>query len=509
MKGTIPAGYLHLISRYSLDVCELFSRSYMTTRTVKETIQHGAIQETYFPLQRYSFDDSWQGQIVFALKYEGVNVEVLRSLFAKLDANEIAAFVQEHPLGGPQKRVWFLYEYLTGKQLDIPDGEGGSYLPLVDDELQFALPPESSVRNRRCHILNNMIGNCQFSPYVRKTSALGGNTTGKLKDESDRLLQNYSPELLYRAVQYLYIKETKSSFAIERETPDQKRTESFVSLLRGIGHTPLTKDALVTVQNGVVDERYRQKEWRTGQVYVGETITPGYEKVHFIAPRPDAIGELMDGFLSCLKTWMEAKDADPIVVSAVMGFAFVFLHPFDDGNGRLHRYILHAVLAQMGFVPQGLIFPVSAVMLKAPRDYDEALESFSKRLMPHLSYEIDSDGEVTVSNDSRDYYRSIDYTPIVEYFQKVVATTILTEWKAELDYLKQYDRMREGMRRIVDLPEKKANQFIMFVQQNGGRISQRKREFFAELTDDEVRRLEKVVREEGMGRTEPAAEESK
>ena len=80
-------------------------------------------------------------------------------------------------------------------------------------------------------------------------------------------------------MQYLYVKETKSSFAIERETPDQKRLEAFVGLLKGLGHTPLTKDSLVTAQNSVVDERYRQQTWRTDQVYVGETITPGYEKV--------------------------------------------------------------------------------------------------------------------------------------------------------------------------------------------------------------------------------------
>ena len=54
----------------------------------------------------------------------------------------------------------------------------------------------------------------------------------------------------------------------------------------------------------------------------------------------------------------------------------------------MHRYVLHAILAQLGFVPQGLIFPVSAVMLKVPRAYDEALESFSRRVMPRLAYEI-------------------------------------------------------------------------------------------------------------------------
>ena len=35
-----------------------------------------------------------------------------------------------------------------------------------------------------------------------------------------------------------------------------------------------------------------------------------------------------------------------------------------------------------------------------------------------LDYEVGSTGEITVRNDSRDLYRAIDYTPIVEYFQQ-------------------------------------------------------------------------------------------
>lgn len=44
---------------------------------------------------------------------------------------------------------------------------------------------------------------------------------------------------------------------------------------------------------------------------------------------------------------------------------------------------------------------------------------------------------------------------IVESFQKVVADTIETEWRAELDYLKRYDRIRSRMRDVIDIVIKK------------------------------------------------------
>ena len=154
---------------------------------------------------------------------------------------------------------------------------------------------------------------------------------------------------------------------------------------------------------------------------------------------------------------------------------------------------MHYILARMGFTPREFIFPVSAVLLKQSAEYDRMLETFSKRLMSRIDYMMDSNGEVKVEGESVDFYRYIDYTPIVERFQQVIRITIETEWKVELDYLVRYDRMRTDMRAIVDMPEKKANQFILFVRQNDGKLSAAKRKLFLELTDDEIARLEMVV----------------
>jgi Fic family protein len=60
----------------------------------------------------------------------------------------------------------------------------------------------------------------------------------------------------------------------------------------------------------------------------------------------------------------EAGGLDPIVSAAGLAFGFVFIHPLEDGNGRIHRWLLHHVLARRGFNPAGANFPGSAIFLK-------------------------------------------------------------------------------------------------------------------------------------------------
>ena len=108
-------------------------------------------------------------------------------------------------------------------------------------------------------------------------------------------------------------------------------------------------------------------------------------------------------------------------------------------------------------MPDAAILPVSAVLLKQSLLYDRMLESFSSRLMPRLQWDIDEQGAVSVQGESADLYRFPDCTFLASSFASVVRETIETEWKAELDFLVDYDRIRERMREVVDMPELKAN----------------------------------------------------
>lgn len=489
-----PIGYLYLIRTFELNVCAMLSEAYSHDRANREIGRNHDASYVVYPERRLALENTWQGNLLFALKYEGVNLEVLRAFFHRVDEHAITSLVVEHPTGIYHRRAWFFYELLTDRRLPIDDLSAGNYVEAVDAELQLAISREKAPRVRRQRIVNNLIGDRTFCPLVRMTDAIREFPASRLKALSDNLMRAYPADLIYRAVQYLYVKETKASFAIERETPDRRRMEAFVSILKGEIVQPLTKDFLASVQNRVVDERYAQRDWRTSQVYVGETIAPGSEKIHFVAAKPNDVGELMQGLLNLIER-LTTTAFDPVVAAAVVSFAFVFIHPFEDGNGRIHRYLMHYVLSRTGFVPKEFVFPVSAVLLKRSAEYDRMLETFSRRLMARLKFEMDERGEVMVFGESADFYRYIDFTPIVEGFQRIVRETIETEWKAELDYLVRYDLMRKAMREVVDMPEKKANQFIMFAHQNGGRLSAAKRKFFPELTDEEIGRMEECLKE--------------
>ena len=486
-------GYLRLVEEFDLPVCELLAQCHLTERSVMSVTTEDGIEHRAYPQRRLTIEDTWQGHLLFAVKNEGANLEILKTLFEKIDASAIEELVRRHPTGAVHRRIWFLYEYLTDTRLALSDLAQGGYVSLIDEDKQFAAPKNLATRVRRMRVINNLLGDRSFSPFVRKTPRISKYPAAKLKAISDALLAKYPTSLQERATQYLYVKETKSSFALERETPSQRRTNAFVEVLRTMGTNPVSKDTLLDVQNRVVDPRYAQRDWRTSQVYVGETVTPGHEKIHFIAVQPKDVDEIMTDFLRTLNRLL-ASDVDAVVLAAAISFAFVFIHPFDDGNGRLHRYLMHAILSRLKFTPAGgIIFPISAVLLKKTATYDRMLETFSRRLMPRLEYDVSAEGEVAVRGESIDFYRYIDFTPIVEDFQRLIVGTIRTEWRYELDYLADYDRMRREMREIVDLPEKKANQFILFVKNNGGRLSAAKRPFFAELSDDEITRLEQIV----------------
>lgn len=169
------------------------------------------------------------------------------------------------------------------------------------------------------------------------------------------------------------------------------------------------------------------------------------------------------------------------------------MQPFEDGNGRIHRFLIHNILSRRGFTPKGVMFPISASMLKNPADYDASLEAFSRDLMVLVEYSLDEEGRMTVHNDTARWYRYIDMTPQVEALFRFIDQTIEVELARELAFLANYDETKNAIQEIVDMPDRKIDLFIRFCLENNGRLSARKgASHFDFLSDEEIARMEEA-----------------
>ena len=490
-EGLKPVGYSELVRRYSLDVIPHNVQSFIAERGRRKTIIDG-YRKTEIYTKKYDPGDNLEGHLTFALKFEGINLEILNALFLVVDHTELQRFIKETPAGKYARKIWFLYEFLMGKELDLEPCKATNYVDLLEQSQYFTA---KGIARRRQKVTDNLLGDRRFCPMIRLTGTLKNCIDLQLDKKGVEIVGNYSAEVLRRAVSYLYTKETKSSFEIERATPDQKRAARFVELLRlATDREFFNKPSLIELQQATVDERFANNDFRTDQNYVGQAVSFGNELVHFVAPKPEDISQLMDGMFYAYKRMM-SSEVHPVVIAAAISFGFVFIHPFDDGNGRIHRFLIHNILAKRRFTLEGLIFPISATMLRKIKEYDKMLEHFSEPLLPLLVYELDRDGRMEVKNETAVHYKYIDMTVIAERLFGFIQDTIENELVSELDFILDYDKAKLAVRDIVDMPDRLIDLFIRLCIENKGRLSKNKRKTkFEQLTDKEVAEMEARVR---------------
>lgn len=481
-------GYAALVQRFALKTLPHYCRSYVAQRGQRK-VGPDTHQLTRIYPKQYDPGDGLGEQLEFALKHEGVNLEILFALFSKADPRELVQFIESKPKGLYSRRLWFLYEMLTGNRLDLGDLKDSiPYVDLLDKNRYFTAEKRPSKRHK---VNDNLLGNRFFCPMIRRTGQLAAFIEARFDERCQQVLRQYPEEVLRRALDYLYTKETKSSFEIEHIVPDRNRTARFVSLLKKAGTEKfLNKEALIALQQATVDERFANSDWRSDQNYVGMTVSYGKEEILYISPKPADVPSLMDGLFESARRMLDSQ-AHPVLIAGVASFGFVFVHPFDDGNGRLHRFLIHHVLAKTGFSPKGVIFPVSATMLRQRSKYDDLLETFSKPLLPLVQYELNEAGEMRVLSETASRYRYIDLTHIVEGLFEFIEETIATELPSEMQYLVNYDRAKRSIQEVVDMPDRLIDLFIKVCHQNNGHISKAKRESqFAKLTDEEISCME-------------------
>lgn len=442
---------------------------------------------------RHQPEDNLHKHLVFALKYEGINLLVFKKLFETISQKEIETIVQQEILGQYSRRIWFLYEWLLNKKLDIDDLNRGNPVPLIDENLQFAVKGISSPRHR---IINNLPGTVDFCPLIFKTEKLNASIAANLSEQQNIFLKKVHKDVLQRASSFLLLKDSKASFTIEGENPPNARAARWGKAIRQAGGKPLSEEELNRLQQIVIENgRFIEMGFRKKGGFVGEHDRATGEPIpEHISARWQDIDQLINGLLKTNE--LLEQDFDAVLAAAVVAFGFVFIHPFEDGNGRLHRYIIHHVLAKKKFTQQGVIFPVSASILDYIDDYRSVLESYSHSLLDYIKWKETPDHSVEVLNETIDLYRYYDATKQAEFLYDCTADTINRIIPEEVNYLIQYDEFKKYINNNFEMPDKLVATLVRFLQQNNGVLSKRAKEKeFNGLTEKEADNIEKTFNE--------------
>lgn len=439
---------------------------------------------------RHKPEDSLPGHLTFALKHEGLDLGVLKALFERTEPERIADIVRAEPTGAYSRRIWFLYEWLCNEVLDIEDASQGNFVALISDALQYPGPSRISRRHR---VRNNLPGTQEFCPLIRRTEKLDHYIALNLSQAALDHIGKTHADLLSRAAAFLLLKDSKASYTIEGETPPHNRIERWGKIIGEAGQRRLSIEELEQLQRIVIaDNRFMIPGCRVEGGFVGDhdRATGMPIPVH-VSARPQDLERLLTGLVQTYQL-LGQSEFGPVLTAALIAFGFVFIHPFEDGNGRIHRYLFHHVLAEKGFVSKGLVFPVSAVILDRLDDYRKTLEHYSKPRLDLIEWRPTEKGNVEVLNETIDLYRYFDATRQAEFLFECVEETVNKTLPDEVNYLKKYDLMNDFIKNYIDMPDKLVDLLIRFLAQNNGKLSKRalNREF-SKLTKAEVGAIER------------------
>ncbi len=165
---------------------------------------------------------SLAGHLIFAVRHEGLDLAVLKRLFVALDPDDVTAIVRATPTGIHARRIWFLYEWLTGRSLDLPDVDRGSYTDAMDPARQWAA---AGVNVRRQRVRNNLPGTPAFCPLVFRTPFLEESVALNLGERVRQLVGGLPGDLAARTSVFLLIEDSKASYVIEGERPPRDRLQ--------------------------------------------------------------------------------------------------------------------------------------------------------------------------------------------------------------------------------------------------------------------------------------------
>ena len=438
--------------------------------------------------------------LLFALKHEGVNMQVLAQALPHIAASRLRTELVSTPNGQYLRMVCYLWEALTHQSLGHRPDMAGGYVELFDPQRYITGP---SQRNARWRVDFNGLGSVRYCATVERTPAIEAAMASDILGRARTFAAGLGKQMMDRALAWAYLHETEDSYAIEREAPSADKARTFISLLKQAHEgAPLTEDYLVALQSSVVTNPFdKAVQFRTRQNWLRGPMR-GANGVTYVPPPPELVDGLMDDWMAFANT--APKHVDAIVAASIASFGFVFIHPFMDGNGRLSRFLFHKALCTSGQLASGMLLPVSVAMKRHENDYLEALQHYSRpaRECVNVTWLGDDNFDVKFTGDAS-IFRYWDATPCVEFGFRMAEQALDVELRNETRFLANFDAVKQAVDERHDVRGSVLAALISICIRADGVISKNKRKRYADgvpaATFDFIERITRRVLDAGAG----------
>ena len=432
----------------------------------------------------------------FALKHQGVSLSALENICLDLDPSIFQKMVHDNPDSRYARIAGAVFEQFTGKSLEYKGVKSG-YTELFNPGDYLCGSPNKVKKYR---ILFNGLGTPAFSPIIRRSPGLDALLSRNFQSDLENFIESVGGEKnLDRAIGWAYLDETRGSFDLEREGNKAGRAKMFLDLLRRAQEqSTLTEDYLCQLQQSIAmnplteEFSFRHKQnWlqRGASRFTASSIS-------YLPPPPELLPALMAEFLGIANRTRD-ETVDPLVMANLLSFAFVFLHPFMDGNGRVSRFLVHQQLCRSNVLKNGLILPVSVEMKQHETEYLNALQSVSSPLRNLWDVMVIDESNIDgVFRARSGAYRYWDATQCVEFGVRMTHGALDHALIGEVEFLRKFDRVKEAINATHGVRDNDLTTLVRCAVDNGGVISMnRRKQFSATVDQDTMDDIEREVEE--------------
>ena len=185
------------------------------------------------------------------------------------------------------------------------------------------------------------------------------------------------------------IRTIKSTLAIEGHSFNETQVTAVLEKKRVIG----TRKEILEVQNALhlyeaMDQfrSYKVKDFlRAHKILMkGLLPDPGHyrtrnvgifdkQEVKHVAPKPSFVPQLMNRLFEWIKS---ANKTHPLILSSVVHYEIEFIHPFEDGNGRIGRFWQGLILKEFNTLFKYV--PIESLIEENQKKYYATLEAADK-----------------------------------------------------------------------------------------------------------------------------------